>query len=278
MAEGADPRLTPARPDLAADWLAGRVSAERYAPAKRLVAATATAPVTATPDADAPMTTELLCGEGFDAYETGPSWVWGQGEDGYVGYAPAACFAPEAARRDTRISTLTAHVYPEPDIKTRPIAALPFAARVAAGSAEKGFRPLAQGGWVVEAHLAPAADPEPDWVTVAERFLGAPYLWGGRSAAGIDCSGLVQIARAAAGLPCLRDSDMQEAAPGRTPKRLRRGDLVFWKGHVGVMTSPTLLLHANAHHMTVVREPLAEAEARIAAKGGGRPTAFRRWR
>ena len=277
MAEGFDPRLTPARPDLAAAHLEGRVSAGRFVAAKPMTAATPTAPVTDRPDADAPMTTELLFGERFDAYETRPGWIWGQAADGYVGYVPDSCLAPEGHPRRHRVRALAAHVYPEPDMKTRPIGVLPFGARLAADLGERGFWALAEGGYAAKAHLAPADSVEPDWIAVAERFLGVPYLWGGRSPGGIDCSGLVQIARQAAGAPCLRDSDMQQGAPGRDAARLRRGDLVFWRGHVGIMVSPTRLLHANAAHMAVVVEPLAEAEARIAAQGGGAPTARRRW-
>ncbi|TVQ55161.1 MAG: peptidase P60 [Rhodobacteraceae bacterium] len=273
-----DPRITPARPDLAADHLEGVVAAERYAaPRWRRVAATL-APVTARPDAEAPMTTQLLLGERFAVYEAAGGWVWGQAEaDGYVGYAPEACFGPDAPAPTHRVVALQALVYPEPDLKTRPCAAAPYGAAVAAEAAEGAWIALADGGHVPRPHLAPLAASADDWVAEAARFLGAPYLWGGRSAAGIDCSGLIQVARQAAGLPCPRDSDMQAAAPGRDAPRLRRGDLVFWRGHVGVMLSPTRLLHANAFHMAVVAEPFAEAAARIEATGGGAVTARRRW-
>jgi cell wall-associated NlpC family hydrolase len=280
MAALADPRLTPARPDLAAAHLRGKVTAERFADPTLRVVATATAPVTGAPSGDAPLTSELLRGERFDVYELEAGWAWGQSrEDGYVGYAPAACLAPPEAAPTHRVAALFAHFHPEPDIKSRPFDAAPMGALLAAAPGPEGFLALEGGGFANAAQLAPLdAAPEPDWVAVAERFLGAPYLWGGRTAAGLDCSALIQTARAAAGLPCPRDSDMQQAAPGRDVARLRRGDLVFWRGHVGVMVSPTRLLHANAHHMATAVEPLAEAEARIAAKGGGSVTARRRWR
>lgn len=276
-----DPRLTAARADLAAEHLRGVVEASRYAAPRWMVVATTTAPLANRPDPDASMTTELLHGERFAAYELTPGWLWGQAErDGYVGWAPDSCFMRAGEPATERVRVLHALVYPKPDLKTRPVAALPFDARLRAGESDgRGWRPVEIGGWLPAAHLASVDEPEPDWVAAAERFLGVPYLWGGRSAAGIDCSGLIQTARQAAGLSCPRDSDMQEEAPGEdvAPGRERRGDLIFWRGHVGVMLSDTEFLHANAFHMACAREPLAEAEARIAAGDGGPVTARRRW-
>jgi cell wall-associated NlpC family hydrolase len=279
MAERRDPRLTPARPDLAAESLRGVVKAERYAAPLAMEAATPAVPLTATPDPDAPMTTELLLGERFDVYERKPGWVWGQSaRDGYVGYAPDSAMAPAGGAATHRVTALLAHVYPQPSIKSRPVGAAPLGAALRGEAGPEGFVALAAGGFACAAHVAPAdAPPPPDWVAIAERFLGVPYLWGGRTAGGLDCSGLVQIARLAAGFDCQRDSDMQEGAPGDNPERLDRGDLVFWRGHVGIMVSPETLLHANAHHMMVETEPLADAESRIAATGGGPITARRRW-
>jgi cell wall-associated NlpC family hydrolase len=124
-------------------------------------------------------------------------------------------------------------------------------------------------GYLPARHLAPLDRVEPDFVAVAERFLGTPYLWGGKTNNGVDCSGLVQVALAACGMPCPRDSDMQERALG-APVALadsRRGDLLFWKGHVAIVRDAATLLHANAFHMMVAVEPIAEALARIEAAG-----------
>ncbi len=275
-----DPRVTPARPDVAAAHLRDVVTAERFVEPRWRVVTTAAAPLSATPDGDAPMTTQLLLGERFAVYDSAGGWVWGQSAlDGYVGYAPDACFAPEGAAATHRVRALQALIYPEPSIKTRPIAAAPFGARLAAEAEGAAFLALDLGGYACAQDLAPADSVEIDWVATAARFLGAPYLWGGRTPGGVDCSGLVQIARQAAGHGCPRDSDMQALAPGRdvAPGRERRGDLIFWRGHVGIMLAPKTLLHATAHAMAVVTEPLAQVEARVAGLGLGAPVARRRW-
>ncbi len=279
---GHDPRLTPARADLAAESLRGVVDAPRYAAPRPHAVASATAPLTATAEPEAELATTLLRGEPFAVYDSAAGWAWGQaGADGYVGYVPSACLSAAGPGPTHRVSALLAPVFPEPDIKTRPFDALPYLARIRAEAdpAAPGFLALAEGGWVCAQHLAPADAPARDWVAEAARFLGVAYLWGGRSAAGVDCSGLVQLARQAAGRRCPRDSDQQRGAEGAdvAPGAERRGDLIFWRGHVGVMLDPRRLLHANAHHMAVAVEPVAEAEARLAA--AGLPVlARRRWR
>ncbi len=273
---GFDPRLTPARPDLAAARLKGEVAAERYAEPVAMAVAVPLAPVTGRPDAAAPQTTQLLAGERFAAYELARDWAWGQAEaDGYVGYVPAASLAPAGTAPTHRVCQPMTHVYPEPLVRARPTGWLPYGARVVAGATEKAFTALAGGGFVPARHLAPLGQRAADWVAEAERFLGAPYLWGGRSVRGVDCSGLVQLALNAAGLPCPRDSDMQAAALGRTlPEGTppRRGDLVFWKGHVGILLDGTRMLHANGHAMAVSIEDLEAAKARILAAGEGAAT------
>jgi cell wall-associated NlpC family hydrolase len=174
------------------------------------------------------------------------------------------------------VTALRSHVYSRPDIKAPVSAALPCGAEVAVVGEDGAFARPDGGGYLPLAHLA--ARPG-DPVAQARRFLGVPYLWGGRSAEGIDCSGLVQLAHLAAGLDAPRDSDMQEAALGAllpSDAPLQRGDLVFWRGHVGLMADATTLLHANAFHMAVAEEPLAAAVARIRDTGGGVITARRR--
>ncbi|GMG83733.1 C40 family peptidase [Paralimibaculum aggregatum] len=285
---GLDPRVTLARPDLAAAELEGRVSAERYVALREKVVCMPVAPVTATPDGGAGMTTQLLFGERVLVAEEDGHWAWVQGAlDGYVGYVPLNCIDdPElmgAAAPSHRVTAVSTHVYPAPDFKSRPGGALSFGARLAVAEAVRGnqadFAALASGGFVPLSHVAPLAAPASDWVAEAERLVGVPYLWGGRSALGIDCSGLVQLALQAAGRDCPRDSDQQAAVLGTDlPRGAKpaRGDLVFWKGHVGIMLNGTRLLHANIHHMAVAAEPLAAARRRIAAAPAGAVTRIAR--
>ncbi len=273
-----DRRLTPARPDLAAEHLRGRVEAARFAPGTPRRVVVPVAPLRREPRADLGLDTELLMGEAFTAYEnTDEGWSWGQGEDGYVGWVPTEALGEPGAPATHRVAALRTFVYPGPSIKLAPAAGLPFGAGVVATDA--GPFAAVPGGFVWAGHLAPADATEPDFVAVAERFSGIPYLWGGKSALGLDCSALVQTALRAAGHAAPRDTDMQERALGRAVDPdgpLRRGDLVFWRGHVGLMRDPLTLLHANGHAMTVESEPLASARTRIRGATGRDVTGVRR--
>ena len=229
------------------------------------------------PDPEAERATQLLLGERFMVYETRPDGLaWGQcATDGYVGYVAAAALGPDRAD-GRRVGALWSHRYAAPSVRAPVLGELPFLADVEAAADAGGFARLGDGGFAPAAHLAA---PEGDAAAQAARFLGAPYLWGGRSARGLDCSALVQLAHLAVGAPAPRDSDMQAALLGEElpdDAPLRRGDLIFWRGHVGILLDAETLLHANAHHMAVTAEPLSEAVARIAASGGGPPTMRRR--
>jgi cell wall-associated NlpC family hydrolase len=176
---------------------------------------------------------------------------------------------------------LRTYVYASPDFKTPPLALLSLNAFLSVAGEEGRFMALNSGGFVIAEHARKLDEHARDFVDVALAFRGTPYLWGGRTSLGVDCSGLVQLASEAAGLPCPRDADMQANEVGRpldcrgdTP--LSRGDLVFWDGHVGIMTSAHDLVHASAYQMMVVEEPLAEAQARIVASKGGEITGVRR--
>jgi cell wall-associated NlpC family hydrolase len=277
-----DPRLTPARADLAAAHLRGKVEAPRYAEGRAAQIVAATAPLRRAPGPNASLETEALFGETVVIYDERADWAWAQlDRDHYVGYLPVAALG-KPLKPTHRVVALRTHAYPGPSIKLPPRTALSLGALLTIVRQEGDFAVAHDGSHVWKSHLADVGSREPDYVAVAERFLEAPYLWGGRTSEGIDCSGLVQTALAAAGLPCPRDSDMMESALGlpiaiddpSTPPE--RGDLVFWRGHVGLMRDRETLLHANGSHMKTVSEPLAQARERIAASGGGALTSVRR--
>ena len=274
-----DPRLTPARPDLAAAHLKGVIPAERYVEPVAARVIEAVAPLRRRPRADAGLDTEALFGETIRVYdEDDEGWSWVQlDRDGYVGFMPAhALLKGEAPPATHRVATLATFVYPTLGIKDPPTARLSFGSPVrviAEREAADGrrFCITAEGGAIVASHLEPIGTKAADPVAVAETFLGLPYLWGGRSSLGIDCSGLVQTALFACGLPCPRDADLQEASLGEAigldPALWRRGDLLFWPGHVGMVRDRETFVHATAHTMTVVVEGLKAGLARIEASG-----------
>lgn len=270
-----DPRITPARPDLAAKHLEGQVEAERFVEATVCEVFDPRAPVRRAPVPDAPLETEVLKGERVAVYETTEEgWCWGQLEsDGYVGWLPADALTTAVAEPTMKVSALSTLVFPAPNIKVPPIEALPLGARVAVERVEAPFTVTAHGGYIPAQHLAPLDRYESDYVAVAERFLDSPYLWGGKTHLGIDCSGLVQVAMTACGIACPRDSDMQENQLGTAMSVLgalsmpNRGDLIFWPGHVALVRDRKTIIHANAHHMAVAIEPLDQAVARIKAAG-----------
>jgi cell wall-associated NlpC family hydrolase len=265
-----DPRITPARPDLAAKHLEGKVSAALFVAGEEREMIDAQAPVREAPSPDAPLMTEALMGERVTVYEfNDEGWAWGQlADDGYVGWLPAnALLAPREAPTHA-VTALRTLAFPGASIKLPPVVMPPLGAKLNVTREQDRFA-VSSLGFLPASHLAPVGRHEADFVAVAERFLGTPYLWGGKTNYGLDCSGLLQVSLAACGVPCPRDSDMQERALGSAveAKSLRRGDLIFWNGHVAIVRDETSLVHANAFHMGVAIEPIAEAIARIGASG-----------
>jgi cell wall-associated NlpC family hydrolase len=266
-----DPRLTPARADLAAKKLEGKVAAARYVEGHSFEVIEPQAPLRGEPASDAPLATEALKGERVTIYDSNAEgWAWGQlAADGYVGWLPANALAPAGAEPTHKVAALRTFAFPGPSIKLPPVEALPLGARLAIAHFDDRMAVTQSGSYVPVPHLAPVESYEPDFIAVAERFLGVPYLWGGKTALGLDCSGLVQVALTACGTSCPRDSDMQEESLGAAAdvSDVRRGDLIFWKGHVAIARDRSSLLHANAFHMAVAIEPIGDAIARIRSAG-----------
>lgn len=285
--ERPDPRRNAYREDMAASGLSERVRAPRYVDGvTRQVIANRVA-VRGRPKFRAPLLTEALHGESVTVYDSRDGWAWGQLQrDGYVGYMPADHLSANVVAPTHMLRVRASFVYPSPDIKTPPLDMLTFGAMLAADGREGPFLSLARGGFLYGDHVVGAGDKLKDFVRAAERLAGAPYLWGGKTSLGLDCSGLVQLALHAAGIECPRDSDMQEAelgepvegiidSDGTVKAGLKRGDLVFWKGHVAIAQSGDWLVHASGHHMETVIEPVHHAIARI-AQSWGKPTSVRR--
>lgn len=237
-----------------------------------------TAGVTAlrrTPEDDGAMDTQILAGEWFAVEREEQGWAYGRsGLDDYQGWVDMATLsAPELIPTHT-VKALRTYVYSEPDLKSAPLCLISMNAKIVGGERSGQFLKAQRMGWVFEPHLRPVGEAgASDWVEIAEQFLHTPYLWGGKESLGLDCSGLIQTAMEAVGRVIPRDSGPQEAwakAEGQAIAMtedftgLQRGDLVFWPGHVGVMTDPENLLHANGFHMNVTQESLARAAKRIA--------------
>ncbi|MBS0334936.1 MAG: C40 family peptidase [Proteobacteria bacterium] len=275
-----DPRTTPVRDGIASSALEGVVRAEVYLDPKVRVCAAPAAGIFRAPDTASEQMNQLLFGEPFEVIEDEGAFLWGQARrDGYVGYVAASALAEPRAEPPThRITGLRTYAFAEPSIKSKAAGPYSMNALVSVEAVEGRLSKVAGAGWMANEHLARIGSAfETDWAAVAERFEGAPYLWGGRESLGLDCSGLVQAAMFACGRACPRDTD-QQAGLGRPAARddFDRGDLVFWRGHVAIGLDARRIVHANGFHMAVAIEPLDEAIARIDAAGVGQPTAFRR--
>ena len=269
-----DPRLTPARPDLAAKYLEGKVKAARFVIGEEFEIADALAPLREAPSSDAMLLTQALMGERVTIYDrNGEGFAWGQlNSDGYVGWLPDRALAKPVATPTHKVTALRTFAFSGPSIKLQPVDTLVMGATVTV-IREDGTFAITRDGWYLPLpHVGTIDRHADDFVAVAEQFAGTPYLWGGKSSLGIDCSGLVQVSLNAAGTGCPRDSDMQQDSLGRAldaseSKQLQRGDLIFWKGHVAIVRNADTLVHANAHHMATTIENTSAAIARIKAAG-----------
>ena len=269
-----DPRLHAVRPDLADISLAGKVEAERFVEPRLMQVIEPVVTVHKAPRFDSMQLTQALFGETVKLFHEEEGWAWVQlVKDGYVGYVNGNALSPHLATPTHRVAVPSTFMYPDANLKTLPASILTLNAQVTVTSENGAYSQLSNGRFLFTAHLKAMHEVEADFVSVAEMFRHVPYFWGGKSVHGLDCSGLVQVSLEACGKRALRDSDMQEATLGHRLlvndlDGLQRGDLVFWNGHVGIMTDGKMLLHANGHHMMVVAEPLKDAVDRIAARYG----------
>src|SRR5580698_3186783 len=269
-----DPRLTPARPDLAAKYLEGKIEATRYAAGEEFEIIDGIAPLRIEPSSGAEQKTQALKGERVTIYDrNGEGWAWGQlNSDGYVGWLPDSALAKPGATPTHKVTSLRTFAFAGPSIKLPPADTLTMGAMVHVIREEAPFAVTRDGQHLPLPHLGRIGDHEKDFVAVAERFVGTPYLWGGKSSLGIDCSGLVQLSLNATGIGCPRDSDLQQDGLGREldaqeSKQLRRGDLIFWNEHVAIVRDGDTVVHANGYHMATAIENTKDATARIKAAG-----------
>ena len=279
-----DRRLTAARPDLAALSLKGKVDAPRFVEGEDMIVFNGDADLRREPVPDAMLDTQVLHGEIVTVYDQDEDgWSWVQlARDSYVGYVPSAALTRDVATPTHRVNVLRTFSYGGPSIKVPPLATLSMNSRVTIVGQKDQFAITHRGHYIFAEHLMPVDQHEQDFVGIAEKFLGIPYYWGGKTSMGLDCSGLVQNALETICHFAPRDTDMQEKALGTSLaipddlSGLTRGDLVFWKGHVGIMRNATEMIHASGHQMLVVSEPLRVARDRILAKGAGPITSVKR--
>lgn len=278
-----DPRLYAYRDDLADARLSDQVSAPRYVEGQPAGIAKGVVDLRRAPDARSGLDSQLLFGEAVTVFDERDGWAWVQNQtDGYVGYVESSVLGESPPAPSHRVTALRSYLFPEPDLKAPPLDCLSIASPLAVVGQDGDYAALAGGGFVYRKHMAAIRETEVDYVATALRFIGTPYYWGGRSSIGLDCSTLVQLSLACAGVAVRRDTYQQEPTLGEALNglpgevALQRGDLLYSPGHVAILLDAEKVVHANAFTMSVAIEALEALAGRVRAETGGGFTSVRR--
>lgn len=207
--------------------------------------------------------TQLVFGETFTVSEENGEWCKGACDhDGYAGYIRKKHLSNNITTVTHIVAAARSHVYQGASIKSPHAGTLSFGSKLQIVEIQQGFARTANGVWIYQKDITPVETQDKDYVATALKFTGTPYYWGGRSGFGIDCSGLVQVCLARAGITAPRDTEQQQEAIGKAADKAQAGDFVFLPGHVGIMADDRILVHANAFHMKVIAEPLSDVTSR----------------
>ncbi|MFD2208028.1 C40 family peptidase [Kiloniella antarctica] len=272
MSDPFDLRLHPIRDDLVAEYLREKVTCNKYSRGQAAQIIVGKSSLRRSPENQSPLDSELLFGEKLTVYDERNGWAWVQNaKDSYVGYIHSLDISKEVRPTTHRVHALRTYVYPQPNMKSPPLDLLSIESVLSVIQVEGNFSQIQGGGWVFSAHITPQNLIADNHIMVAKRFLGTPYLWGGKTSVGIDCSGLIQVSLSACGITAQRDASMQEKTLGIpvNSEQTTEGDLIYWPGHVAIALDKTMAIHATANSMDVTIEPIAHITERVEMETGG---------